>query len=210
MSSAGPIDADARRLAIHRRLQEASRLGQSALEGGDEGRPAAAQPVPAAVLVPIVARQPEPTILLTVRTDHLDQHAGQICFPGGRIEPEDAHAAAAALRETAEETGLDPARIELLGGLRPYDTVTGFRIHPLVGWIEPPFELQPDPFEVAEMFELPLDFALDPANYRRESYEWRGMRRSYWVLPWRSYRIWGATAGILRNLATVLQESGGR
>ena len=109
-----------------------------------------------------MARPDEPHIILTQRTAHLRDHAGQISLPGGRIERDDAGPAAAALREALEEIGLDPARVELVGGLRHYDTITGFRIHPIVGWIEPPVELTPDPFEVAEVFELPLSFALDP------------------------------------------------
>jgi 8-oxo-dGTP pyrophosphatase MutT (NUDIX family) len=193
------------RAAIRRRLHELARVAKGReLEAGDEGRATGGRRVPAAVLVPIVARMSGPTVLLTVRTPHLEHHAGQICFPGGRIEPSDAHAAAAALREAEEETGLDPARVEVLGSLAPYDTVTGFRIHPVVGWVEPPVALRADPFEVAELFEVPLAFLLDLSHYRRESYEWQGLRRSYWVVPWQGYRIWGATAGILRNMAATL------
>jgi 8-oxo-dGTP pyrophosphatase MutT (NUDIX family) len=193
------------RAAIRRQLHALARLNAAGeLEVGDEGRVLAAKPVPAAVLVPIIGHRSEPTVLLTVRTAHLEHHAGQICCPGGRIEPTDSHAAAAALREAAEEIGVDPARVDVLGSLAPYDTVTGFRIHPVVGWIEPPVALRPDPFEVAAVFEVPLIFLLDRSHFRRESYVWQGMRRSYWVVPWRGYRIWGATAGILYNLATVL------
>ena len=116
------------------------------------------------MLLGLVARPGEPHIILTQRTAHLRDHAGQISLPGGRIEPDDDGPAAAALREALEEIGLEPAKVELLGGLRHYDTITGFRIHPIVGWIEPPVELTPDPYEVAEVFELPLSFALDPAQ----------------------------------------------
>ena len=132
---------------------------------GDEGAasaPRAAAPTPAAVLVGLVDRRDGPALLLTQRTEHLRDHAGQICFPGGRIEPGDESAAAAALREAEEEIGLDPARVGILGNLPAYQTVTGFRIHPVIGWISPPFELRPDPFEVAEAFEVPLHFVLDP------------------------------------------------
>lgn len=210
MSPRGHSGPDGCRAEIRRRLHQPLRLGRArALAAGDEGRDSRSPRVAAAVLVPILAREPEPTLLLTVRTSHLEHHAGQICFPGGRIEAEDANAAAAALREAQEETGLDPARVEVLGSLSPYDTVTGFRIHPVVGWVEPPAALRPDPFEVAELFEVPLGFALDAANYRRESREWRGRRRWYWVLPWRDRYIWGATAGILHNLAAVLEGDEG-
>ena len=175
---------------------------------GDEGAarvPSAAAPTPAAVLVGLVDRAAGPALLLTQRTEHLRDHAGQICFPGGRIEPDDASAAAAALREAEEEIGLDPARVSILGKLPPYQTVTGFRISPVVGWISPPFELRPDPFEVAEAFEVPLHFVLDPENHRRQSYRRGPVTRGYYVLPYQGRFIWGATAGILVNLARVLR-----
>ncbi len=174
---------------------------------GDDGRPAVAAraPVPAAVLIGIVARPGEPCVLLTQRTPHLRDHAGQISLPGGRIEPSDASDAAAALREAQEEIGLDPGRVELLGSLEPYDTVTGFRIHPVLGWIEPPVDLHPDPSEVSEVFEVPLSFILDVANHRRDSYERDGRRRQFYVLPFEDRYIWGATAAILVNLAVRLR-----
>jgi 8-oxo-dGTP pyrophosphatase MutT (NUDIX family) len=174
---------------------------------GDEGalERRSAEPRPAAVLVGLVDREGEPALLLTRRTEHLRDHAGQICFPGGRIEPDDASAAAAALREAEEEIGLDPARVAIIGRLPPYQTVTGFRIHPVVGWISPPFELRPDPFEVAEAFEVPLRFVLDPENHRRQSYRRGPVTRAYYVLPYQGRFIWGATAGILVNLARVLR-----
>jgi 8-oxo-dGTP pyrophosphatase MutT (NUDIX family) len=175
---------------------------------GDEGalgRPSAAEPTPAAVLVGLVDREGGPALLLTQRTEHLRDHAGQICFPGGRIEPDDASAAAAALREAEEEIGLDPARVAIIGKLPLYQTVTGFRIHPVVGWISPPFELRPDPYEVAEAFEVPLHFVLDPENHRRQSYRRGPVTRAYYVLPYQGRFIWGATAGILVNLARVLR-----
>jgi 8-oxo-dGTP pyrophosphatase MutT (NUDIX family) len=178
--------------------------------GGDEGRdpeaPGGRPRVPAAVLIGLVPRgEAGPSVLLTQRTAHLRDHAGQISLPGGRLEPGEA-VVEAALREAAEEIGLEPSRVEVLGGLRPYDTVTGFRIHPVVGWVErPPERFAVDPFEVAELFELPLPWALDPANHRRESYERDGRRRHFYVLPYEGRRIWGATAGILVNLARVLR-----
>jgi 8-oxo-dGTP pyrophosphatase MutT (NUDIX family) len=175
---------------------------------GDEGAArtaGGAEPTPAAVLVGLVDREAGPALLLTQRTEHLRDHAGQICFPGGRIEPTDGSAAAAALREAQEEIGLDPARIAVIGELPPYQTVTGFRIHPVVGWISPPFELRPDPHEVAEAFEVPLHFVLDPENHRRQSYRRGPVTRAYYVLPYQGRFIWGATAGILVNLARVLR-----
>jgi 8-oxo-dGTP pyrophosphatase MutT (NUDIX family) len=175
---------------------------------GDEGAargPSAAEPTPAAVLVGLVDRADGPALLLTQRTEHLRDHAGQICFPGGRMEPDDEGAAAAALREAEEEIGLDPARVSVIGQLPPYQTVTGFRIHPVVGWISPPFALRPDPFEVAEAFEVPLHFVLEPENHRRQSYRRGPVTRGYYVLPYQGRFIWGATAGILVNLARVLR-----
>jgi 8-oxo-dGTP pyrophosphatase MutT (NUDIX family) len=176
---------------------------------GDEGATAAisgiARPVPAAVLIGLVEREAGPSVLLTQRTDHLKAHAGQICLPGGRVEPSDRDLAAAALREAEEEVGLEPAKVEVLGSLPPYDTITGYRIHPVVGWIAPPLDVSPDGIEVAEVFELPLDFVLDPANHRRQSYRRGALTRGYFVLPYRNRFIWGATAGILVNLAGLLR-----
>ncbi len=160
---------------------------------------------PAAVLIGIVERPQEPAVLLTQRTDHLRDHAGQISFPGGRIEADDASTAAAALREAEEEIGLEPARVEVLGELAPYDTVTGFRIHPVVGWIMPPFELRLDRYEVADAFEVPLHFVVDPLNHRRHSHRRGALTRGYYVLPWQGRFIWGATAGILVNFASLLR-----
>jgi 8-oxo-dGTP pyrophosphatase MutT (NUDIX family) len=174
---------------------------------GDEGHERAVPGAPmtqAAVLLGLVRRPGGAHIILTQRTAHLRDHAGQISLPGGRMEPGDDGPAAAALREALEEIGLDPAKVDLLGGLRPYDTITGFRIHPIVGWIEPPVELTLDPFEVAEVFEVPLSFALDPRNHRRDSYERNGERRHFYVLPYQERYIWGATAGILVNFARLL------
>jgi 8-oxo-dGTP pyrophosphatase MutT (NUDIX family) len=173
---------------------------------GDEGaRSGPLERRPAAVLVGVVERPVGPALLLTQRPHHLRDHAGQICFPGGRVEPGDASIAAAALREAEEEIGLDPQRVELLGELQPYDTVTGFRIHPVVGWIEPPIELKPDSYEVEEVFEVPLQFVLDPGNHRRQSYRRGPLTRAYYVLPYQGRFIWGATAGILVNLSTLLR-----
>jgi 8-oxo-dGTP pyrophosphatase MutT (NUDIX family) len=177
---------------------------------GDDAGPAALGGVtprrtPAAVLVGVVDRSCGPAVLLTQRTEHLRDHAGQISFPGGRIERCDESPAAAALREAEEEIGLDAAKVEVLGELAPYDTVTGFRIHPVVGWVEPPFALRLDRFEVAEAFEVPLHFVVDPVNHRRHSYRRGTLTRGYYVLPYQGRFIWGATAGILVNLSSLLR-----
>jgi 8-oxo-dGTP pyrophosphatase MutT (NUDIX family) len=159
------------------------------------------------VLVPLIDRADGLTVLLTKRTDHLHDHAGQVSFPGGRVDPGDRDAAAAALREAKEEVGLDPQRVDLVGRLDTYVTRTGFEVTPWVGLIMPPIALVPDPFEVAEVFEVPLGFFLDPVNRRTESRVWQGKERFFYVYPWPGYYIWGATAGMLSNLAEVLSAS---
>ena len=155
---------------------------------------------PAAVLVPVVRRDDALTVLFTRRTPHLQDHAGQISFPGGRAEPDDASLEATALREAQEEIGLAAAQVELLGRLPEYITVTGYRVTPVVGLASPPLDLRPDPFEVAEIFEVPLAFLLDPANHVRNTVMQEGKRRRYYAMPYREYYIWGATAGMLMNL----------
>ncbi len=145
--------------------------------------PAADRMRAAAVLVPMVARPEGTTILLTRRTEHLHHHAGQISFPGGRIEESDASPEDAALRETEEEIGLPRGRVELIGRLGLYRTGTGFEITPVVGWVTPPFDLAPDRFEVAEVFEVPMSFIADPKNHERRSREWKGMIRHFSVRP---------------------------
>ena len=159
---------------------------------------------PAAVLVPIVRRAEGDSVLLTLRTPHLHAHAGQISFPGGRIDPGDADPLAAALRETEEEIGLSRAGIEILGRLDTYVSRTGFEIHPFVGLILPPFDLTPDPFEVAEVFEVPLAFILAPGNPKQHQLTVQGVVRQYYAFPYRDRYIWGVTAGILRDLRDVL------
>lgn len=159
---------------------------------------------PAAVLFPIVRRDGFHTVLLTQRTAHLRDHAGQISFPGGRVEAEDLSPTHTALRETEEEIGLARERIEILGFLPEYRTGTGFRVTPVVALVLPPFELKPDPFEVAEVFEVPLDFLLDPANHQEHSMHYRGALRHYFAMPYGDYFIWGATAGMIRSLTERL------
>lgn len=169
-------------------------------EPGSEGE----ELVPAAVLVPIVLRERAPTILLTQRTAHLRDHAGQVSFPGGRSEPEDASPAATALREAREEVGLEPAQIEVLGMLDEYRTGTGFAISPVVGLVRPPLDLKLDDFEVADVFEPPLEFLLEASNFVRQQVEIGGVQREYWAVPWRDRYIWGATAGMLVSLREFL------
>ncbi len=155
---------------------------------------------PAAVLVPLVERPEGMTVLLTRRTDHLDDHPGQVSFPGGRVEAHDAGPVETALRETEEEIGLERRYIEVVGALDHYETVTGFLITPVVGLVTPGFSLTLDDFEVAEAFEVPLDFVLDPVNHERQSRVVRGIERHYYVLPYEDHFIWGATAGMLVDL----------
>ena len=169
------------------------------------GMPLTSGATPAAVLVPLVNRQAGVMVLFCQRTAHLIDHPGQICFPGGRAETADESAAHTALRETEEEIGLARGAVEILGLLPEYQTVTGYRITPVVGWIEPPFDLKLDAFEVAEVFEVPLDHFLDPANHERHAYDYQGRQRHYYAMPYQSRFIWGATAGILFNLCLALR-----
>ena len=160
--------------------------------------------IPAAVLVPLVLRPAEPTVLLTRRTDHLYDHAGQISFPGGRIDPGDESPEAAALRETEEEVGLPREKVELIGRLDTYIVRTGFEVTPAVGFVTPPFPIEPDPFEVAEVFEVPLSFVMDRGNHQRQSREFEGKQRSFYVFQYENRYIWGATAAMLVNLVDIL------
>jgi 8-oxo-dGTP pyrophosphatase MutT (NUDIX family) len=160
----------------------------------------------AAVLVPLVHRAGEVQLLFTQRTSHLDDHAGQISFPGGRVEAGDTSREQTALRETEEEIGLSAASITLLGRLPDHEMPSGFRITPVVGWIEAPFTVKPDPYEVAEIFEVPLEHFLKARNYQRREYRFKGRHRHYMAIPHDGRYIWGATAAILYNLCRVLRS----
>jgi len=163
-----------------------------------------AAPVPAAVLVPIVLR-PEPSLLLTKRTSHLTKHAGQVSFPGGRIDPGDEHAPAAALREAEEEIALDPALVEIVGCMDDYVTGTGYRITPVLGLLPPAVTWAASPDEVEAVFEFPFSVLLDPDAPRRQKQHVRGRWREYWVWPHPEHFIWGATAAIMHHLAGKLR-----
>lgn len=162
--------------------------------------------MPAAVLVPVINRPDGLSVLLTRRTDHLNNHAGQISFPGGKVDEEDNSPEETALRETEEEIGLDRSRVQLLGRLPDYFIPTGFRVTPVIGWVEPPFSLALDPFEVAEVFEAPLSFLVDPNHRQLQSAVRNGRLRHFYAMPYQGYNIWGATAGILVVLSRILLD----
>jgi 8-oxo-dGTP pyrophosphatase MutT (NUDIX family) len=155
---------------------------------------------PAAVLIPIIVRDEGAQVLFTTRTDHLPSHAGQVAFPGGKIEPGDATPLSTALRETREEIGLQEKFVDPLGYLPPYQTTTGYRVTPVVGIVRPGFELVPDANEVEDIFEVPLEFLMDPVNHTKESRVWNGRARHFFVIPHGKHHIWGITAGIVRLL----------
>ena len=172
-------------------------------------KPSNREPAHASVLIPIVMHD-EPTVLLTRRTAHLRAHAGQISFPGGRAEPHDEDAAATALRETEEEVGLSHGHVEVIGTLPIYTTVTAFLVTPVVALVTPGFTVQPDSFEVAEVFEVPLAFLMNPAHHERRAFESGDESREFFSMPWQPpgggapYFIWGATAAMLRNFYRFL------
>ena len=172
-------------------------LGDQQFE--DLGTDAAAGYRQASVLVPIVAG-PDLSLLLTRRTSHLSSHAGQISFPGGRAEAADADVVDTALRESTEEIGLAREHVEVIGYLPKYFTVSRYEVTPVVALVHPPFHLAPDPNEVAETFEVPLEFILDPANHQKRSRPWEGRTRYFYAMPNGRHFIWGATAAMLRNL----------
>jgi 8-oxo-dGTP pyrophosphatase MutT (NUDIX family) len=159
----------------------------------------------AAVMLPLVPRSEGVQVLLTQRTAHLADHAGQISFPGGRVEPHDGTREETALRETEEEIGLSRSHVTVLGRLAEYEIPSGFRITPVVGWIEPPFELKLDAFEVAAVFEAPLEHFLDLERYQRREYRFRGRHRHYLAIPYEGRYIWGATAAMLYSFARAVR-----
>lgn len=171
-------------------------------------------PIAASVLVPLVERDDGLHVLLTRRTDHLHDHAGQVSFPGGRVDPGDVDVVDTALRETQEEVGLPRERVQVLGPLNTYSTVSSYVVTPIVGLIRPPFDLALDAFEVAEAFEVPLQYLMTPAHHQRHAAEFEGVKRQFLSMPWqgvdaqgapREYFIWGATAAMLRNLYHFLR-----
>lgn len=162
----------------------------------------------AAVLVPLVDRDGVLSVLLTQRTEDMPSHAGQIAFPGGRRQVEDPSLVITALRETEEEVGIDRSFVEVVGPIDTYVTRTGYAVTPIIGFVRPAFTLKPDPREVADIFEVPLDFFLDPANHHVHSRTWQGRERRYYAMPYGERYVWGATAGMIKNLYHILAEGG--
>ena len=217
------VSIDSHLLAVPPDRLSAAHLQQRLLQrgdwepehAGDGGLFAGREPTHAAVLVPLVQRPGGLQVLLTRRTDHLRDHAGQISFPGGRAEPEDAGPAATALREAEEEVGLPLNCVQVIGQMPAYTTVTRFVVTPVVALLQPPFTLSLDTFEVAEAFEVPLSYLMNPAHHRRHVWTFDGGQRQFLSMPWRGpgadgvereYFIWGATAAMLRNLYGLLAK----
>jgi 8-oxo-dGTP pyrophosphatase MutT (NUDIX family) len=198
-----PVDLERLRAALLPRPQNGGKIaGHGWDDENAEGVENSEKLVPASVMFPIILREDAPRVLFTRRTDHLRDHPGQICFPGGRADPEDASPAHTAIREVGEETGIPADRIEVIGYLPDRWTVTGFRITPVVAFVRPPFELKPDAFEVADIFEAPLAFLLDLANHHVTPMP--GKARSLVAIPYGERRIWGATAGIIHAFSKRL------
>ena len=212
MTSLAPsLTADDGRLFLPSREWVAERLKRRPPAPRTEDRhivalPSGAPVTLAAVLVPLIHRADSVNVLLTQRTAYLYDHPSQISFPGGRVEGGDENRIETALREAQEEIGLARDRVEIIGMLPDYEIPSGFRISPVVGWIEPPFELKLDPFEVTEAFEAPLSFFLDPANHQRRTYHFNGRHRDYLAMPYEGRYIWGATAGMLYSLYRQLAD----
>jgi 8-oxo-dGTP pyrophosphatase MutT (NUDIX family) len=193
------LDVAALRERLQRRTPPAS-----SVHGDDDVERQVWAVTPASVLVPIVTHAEGLTVLFTQRTAQLRAHSGQVSFPGGRAEPGDASPEFTALRETQEEIGLTPERVEVIARMPEYLTRTGYRVTPVIGLVAPPLELTPDSREVAEAFEVPLAFLLDPSNHKRETRELAGKQVGFWVMQYGERRIWGATAGMLMNLYRML------
>ena len=176
------------------------------LLAGDLGDPLGlGEPIRAAVLIAVVDRH-DPGVLFTLRTEGLRRHAGQVAFPGGRVDPTDSDAVAAALREAEEEIALPPDAVEVVGIADPYRTITGFDVTPVLGVVPPDLPLAPEPGEVAAIFEAPLRPILDPDRHEIRTVEWQGAERTYYEIAWRDRRIWGATAAMIVNLSRRLAQ----
>ena len=188
---------------------EGHRRGDDDLNPGGRFVPSGHPPTAASVLVPIVAHAPEATVLLTLRTETLASHAGQVAFPGGKIADADTDALATALREAEEETGLEPSRVEPIGYLDAYLTRTNYRVVPVVGLVEPGFSLRPQADEVAAVFEVPLRFLMTAENHLVHSREWQGSLRRFYAMPYGERYIWGATAGMLKSFYDRMYGEGG-
>jgi 8-oxo-dGTP pyrophosphatase MutT (NUDIX family) len=199
--------------ALRHRFADATRLWTPEFHGDAKLFALWREPMAASVLVPLVQRDQGLNVLLTRRADHLADHAGQVSFPGGRAEPDDADVVDTALREAQEEVGLARDRVQVLGPLNTYSTVSSYVVTPIVALVQPPFRLTLDSFEVAEAFEVPLQFLMNPAHHHRHAAEFDGIQRQFLSMPWqgvdaqgqpREYFIWGATAAMLRNLYSFL------
>lgn len=192
---------------LERRLAEAAHLDEDRETGDHILNPDLGPyarwdgpPRDAAVLIGIREDDNGPSVVLTERTQHLKSHAGQVAFPGGKIDPEDAGPVAAALREANEEIGLPITNAVHLGNLAPYLTGSGYRVVPVVALLQNPVHFRPNPDEVERVFEVPFSFLMDPANHQKQSLEWQGTRRYFYAIPFANHNIWGVTAGIIRSL----------